>query len=495
MPYDYDLVVIGSGPAGEKGAAQAAYFGKRVALVERKPSPGGAAVHTGTLPSKTMRETALFLSGHRQAALYGINVSLDKSRAVPRLMSSKDHVIGSEVDRIHWNLDRHHVHCLHGAARIADAHTVEIVESGRVRLVTAEFILVATGSTPFHPPDIPFDDPDVDDSDSILRMDRLPASLAVIGGGVIGCEYASMFAALGCKVTLIEPRNELLSFLDADMSEALRVALVGTGIDVRLQTGAGKVQRVGDYIVVGLTYANADHIGRGPAFKMQEGKAGDPKGEIAVEKLLFAAGRSGATAGLGLEAVGVKLGKRAYVEVDKDYRTNVPSIYAAGDVIGFPALASTSMEQARVAVCHAFGFTYKRQVSELLPYGIYTIPELSCVGLSEEDAKARGLDVVVGKALYKHNARGLIIGDRDGMVKLVFERASHKLIGAHCIGDRATELVHLGQSLIMLGGTIETLIEMVFNYPTLSECYKYAAYDALGCLDKPGHKTDEADGS
>jgi len=492
VPHDYDLLVIGSGPAGEKGAAQAAYFGKRVALVERKSAPGGAAVHTGTLPSKTLRETALFLSGHRQAALYGINVSLDKERAVPRLMSSKDHVIGAEVDRILWNLERHRVDTLHGDARIVDAHTVEI---DRVRKVTAEFILVATGSTPFHPPDIPFDDPDVDDSDSILRMDRLPGSLAVIGAGVIGCEYASMFAALGCKVTLIEPRNELLSFLDADMSEALRVALIGSGIDVRLETGAGKVQRAGDYLVVQLTYASPEHIGRGPAFKMPEGKAGSPRGEIAVEKLLFAAGRSGATSGLGLEEVGVKMGKRAYVEVDKDYRTSVPSIYAAGDVIGFPALASTSMEQARVAVCHAFGFTYKRQVSELLPYGIYTIPEVSCVGLSEEDARARGKDVVVGKALYKHNARGLIIGDRDGMVKLVFERGTRKLLGAHCIGDRATELVHLGQSLVMLGGTVETLIEMVFNYPTLSECYKYAAYDALGRWAHPGHQTEEADGS
>jgi NAD(P) transhydrogenase len=482
VAHDYDLLVIGSGPAGEKGAAQAAYFGKRVALVERARAPGGAAVHTGTLPSKTLRETALFLAGHRQAELYGVKVSLDKDHAVPRLMSSKDNVICSEVDRIRWNLDRHRVDYLHGDARLVDGNTVEITGPDTQRRLTAEFVLVATGSTPYHPPDIPFEDPDIDDSDSILRMDRLPESLGVIGGGVIGCEYASMFAALGCKVTLIEPRNELLSFLDADMSEALRVAMIANGVDVRLETGAGKVQRMGDYIVVHLTYGSPEHVGRGPAFKIPEGKAGAPRGELAVEKLLFAAGRGGATAGLGLDAAGVKLGKRGYIEVDKDYRTNVPSVYAAGDVIGFPALASTSMEQARVAVCHAFGFTYKRQVSELLPYGIYTIPEVSCVGLSEEDATARGTQVVVGKALYKHNARGRIIGDAGGMVKLVFEKGSHKIIGAHCIGDRATELVHIGQGLIMLGGTVETLIEMVFNYPTLSECYKYAAYDALGRL-------------
>lgn len=495
MSYDYDLVVIGSGPAGEKGAAQAAYFGKRVAIIEKARAPGGAAVHTGTVPSKTLRETALFLSGHRHAELYGIKVALDRSLTVPKLMSRKDKVVAGEVERIHWNLDRHGVDYLHGAARMVDAHTVEITAQSGARRLTSEFILVATGSVPFNPPNIPFADPDIDDSDTILQVDRVPDTMVVIGGGVIGCEYASMFAALGVKVTLIEPRNELLSFLDADMSEALRVAMIQNGVDVRLQTGAGKIERVGDYISVQLTYASPEHIGRGPAFKMAAGHEGEQKGEIVVEKVLFAAGRSGATAGLGLEEAGVKLGKRGYIEVDADYRSSVPSIFAAGDVIGFPALASTSMEQARVAVCNAFGFTYKRQVSELLPYGIYTIPEVSCVGLSEEDASARGTNVVVGKALYRHNARGSIIGDADGMVKLVFCKDSRKLIGAHVIGDRATELVHIGQSIIMLGGTVETLIEMVFNYPTLSECYKYAAYDALGRLAKPGHKTEEADGS
>jgi len=488
-------VVIGSGPAGEKGAAQAAYFGKRVALIEKAKAPGGAAVHTGTVPSKTLRETALFLSGHRQAELYGIKVSLDRSFAVPKLMSRKDKVVATEVQRIHWNLDRHGVDYLHGTARLIDPHLVEIDTPSGARRLSAEFILVAPGSVPFNPPEIPFDDPDVDDSDTILKVDRVPDSMVVIGGGVIGCEYASMFAALGVKVTLIEPRNELLSFLDADMSEALRVALIEHGIDVRLGTGAGKIERVGDYLTVQLTYASPEHIGRGPAFKMPEAKVGEAKGEIAVEKVLFAAGRSGATAGLGLEDAGVRLGKRGYIEVDSDYRTSVPSVYAAGDVIGFPALASTSMEQARVAVCHAFGFTYKRQMSDVLPYGIYTIPEVSCVGLSEEDAVARKVNVVVGKALYKHNARGSIIGDGDGMVKLVFCRDTRKLIGAHCIGDRATELVHIGQMMLLLGGTVDTLMTMVFNYPTLSECYKYAAYDALGRLAKPGHKTEEADGS
>jgi len=471
VPHDFDLVVIGSGPAGEKGAAQAAYFGKRVLVVETAARPGGAAVHTGTLPSKTLREAALFLSGHRQRELYGISVSLDRGLALPKLIARKDTVEDQEVERIHWNLDRHKVAYIQGMAKLVDGHTVEIATTERTKRVSGEFILVATGSVPFHPADIPFSDPDVDDSDSILHLDGMPDTMTVIGAGVIGCEYSSMFAALGVKVTLVEPRGELLSFLDAEISEALRVALLRSGVDVRLHSSASDVRRVGDKIVTKVTTRGA------------EGSA--TVDEVATDKLLYAAGRSGATAALGLDAVGVKLAKRGYIEVNQDYVTSVPSVYAAGDVIGFPALASTSMEQARVAVCHAFGFTYKRQVSDVLPYGIYTIPEVSCVGVSQEDAMARRLDVVVGRALYKHNARGRIIGDADGMVKLVFERGTRQLVGTHCIGDRATELVHIGQALLLTRGSVDTLIEMVFNYPTLAECYKYAAYDALGCWSNP----------
>lgn len=464
MGYDYDLLVIGSGPAGEKAAAQAAYFGKRVAIIEKEPEPGGAAVHTGTLPSKTLRETALFLSGYRQRDVYGISLSVDPALAVPKLLSRKDEVRKAEVERIHQNLDRHHVDYVKGRACLSDAHTVRVTSratsSEGERSISAEIILIATGSTPYQPSHIPFEDPDIDDSDSILQLDRMPQSMAVIGAGVIGCEYASMFAAMGVKVSLIEPRSELLSFLDSDMSEALRLALIKLGIDVRLGQCAGEVQREGASLSVAI-------------------KGGD---KLIVDKILFAAGRSGQTAGLGLEEVGVKLASRGYIAVDDSYRTSVPSIYAAGDVIGFPALASTSMEQGRVAVCHAFGFTYLTHVSALLPYGIYTIPEVSCVGLSEEDAKAKNIDVVVGRASYANNARAKIIGDGDGVVKLVFQREDKKLIGAHCIGDRATELIHIGQAMIALGGTVQTIIEMVFNFPTLAECYKYAAYDALGAM-------------
>ena len=464
MPYDYDLVVIGAGPAGEKGAVQAAYFGKRVALVERAEEPGGAAVHTGTLPSKTLRETALFLSGYRQSELYGLSVNLNRDLAVPKLLSRKNAVRELEVARMKWNLERHRVPLLRGVARFKDAHSVELGGVGTPRTLTSDYFLVATGSKPFQPPNIPFDDDDVDDSDTILQIDRLPKTMVIIGGGVIGCEYAAMFAAMHVKVTLIEGRPRLLPFLDFEMGERLRAALLGLGIDLRLGEQTIDVKRVAL---------------RGMVCALASGS------EIVAEKVLGANGRSGRTEELGLDGIGVVTDKRGYVQVDDDYRTALPNVYAAGDVIGFPMLASTSMEQARVATCHAFGFTYKRQVSHLLPFGIYTIPEVSCVGLSEEAAKEQKIDYVVGRAFYRDNARGKIVGDKDGMIKLLFDRASRKLIGCHCIGDRASELVHIGQAVITLSGTVETFIEMVFNYPTLSELFKYAAYDALAAMTIP----------
>jgi NAD(P) transhydrogenase len=450
---DFDLVVIGGGPAGEKGAAQAAYFKKRVALVESAPEPGGAAVHTGTLPSKTLRETALFLSGYRQRELYGLNVTMNPDVAVPKLLSRKDTVRELEVERIKTNLDRHHVTLLHGAASLKDAHTVIVGD----RTITSDVILVATGSAPFQPPNIPFGD-HVADSDTILLLDRLPERMVVLGGGVIGCEYASMFAAMHVKVTLLEGRDRLLPFLDAEMGSRLQGSLGTLGVDIRLGVSVEKVTLDGAKVDILL-------------------KSGD---RIECDKLLVASGRQGNTKTLGLESAGVEVDKRGYVKVDDNFKTKVDSVYAAGDVIGFPALASTSMDQARVAVCHAFGFTYKKQVSHLLPYGVYTIPEVSCVGFSEEDAKAKGFDWVVGRALYADNARGKIVGDKEGVIKLVFDRQTRKLLGCHCIGDRASELVHIGQAVIALGGTVDTLIDMVFNYPTLAEMFKYAAYDALG---------------
>jgi NAD(P) transhydrogenase len=457
---DYDLVVIGGGPAGERGAAQAAYFGKRVAIVERQPEPGGAAVHTGTLPSKTLRETALFLSGYRQRHLYGVTVDLDPDLTVARLLERKDAVRDLELERIHTNLQRHGIDLLGGDGRLVDPHTVEVTSTdGDVRL-SADVILIATGSSPYHPVGIPYDDDDVHDADGILRIHRLPRSMAVIGGGVIGCEYACMFAALGVEVHLVDPRSGLLPFLDREMGERLAVAMRSLGVRLHLER-------------------KHEHVVRGSAGLTCTLSSGEA---LVVGSVMVAAGRQGNTDGLELPAVGVQVDPRGYVEVDEDFLTAVPSMYAAGDVVGFPALASVSMEQARVAVCHAFGFTYKRQVSDLLPYGVYTIPEVSCVGLGEDEAARRGLDVVAGRAFFRDNVRGQIMSDRDGMVKLVFDRSTRRLIGCHCIGERASELVHVGQAVIVLNGTVETFIEMVFNHPTLGETFKYAAYDALAQL-------------
>ena len=465
MPFDHDLVVIGAGPAGEKGAAQAAYYGKRVACIERAAEPGGAAVHTGTLPSKTLRETAIFLSGFRQRELYGLSVELKPETAIPRLLSRKDAVRDQEVARLKWNLERHGVTSHRGVARFIDPHTVEVTGAGGApRRITSEVFLVATGSRPHHPDGIPFDDDDVDDSDTILRIDRLPKSMVVVGGGVIGCEYASTFAAMHVDVTLIEGRPRLLPFLDTEIAERLRGAMQAMGVTFHLGQTTQSVRRV---------------PGRGIVTTLASGL------EIDAEKVLASSGRSGSTEGMGLSEVGVVVDKRGYVAVDESYRTAVPSIYAAGDVVGFPALASTSMDQGRVAVCHAFGFTYKPQVSHLLPFGIYTIPEVSCVGFSEETATERGLEFVVGRAFYRDNARGKIVGDRDGIVKLVVARQTRKVLGCHCIGERATELVHIGQAVMLLDGTVDVFIDMVFNYPTLGEMFKYAAYDALGALATP----------
>jgi NAD(P) transhydrogenase len=461
----FDLVVIGGGAAGEKGAARAAYFGKRVAVVERRDEPGGATVHTGTLPSKTLREAALFLSGYRQRDLYGVSVEVDRRLEVAKLIERKDAVRELETGRMLANLARHRIELVHGTARLVDAATVDVGgRGGGRRRLTTDVLLIATGSSPFRPPGIDFADPDVHDSDSILEIDHLPASLAILGGGVIGCEYAAMFAVLGSDVHLVERRVPLLPFLDAEIVERMTGGMRDLGVTFHLGERADAVARRDGALVSTLPSG----------------------GTVRTEKVLVTAGRTGNTAELGLEEVGVDTDDRGRILVDDAFRTSVPNVFAAGDVIGAPALASTSMEQARVAVSHAFGFDHDRYDATALPYGVYTIPEVSSVGLSEGDARERGIDAVVGRALFRDNARGAIIGDRDGMTKLVFDRATRRLIGCHCIGGRACELVHLGHSVMQLDGTIDTFIDMVFNYPSLSETFKYAAYDALAHLDEDG---------
>jgi NAD(P) transhydrogenase len=464
---DFDLVIIGCGPAGEKAGAQAAYFGKRVAIIEGAEQVGGSCINTGTVPSKTLRESALYFSGLKQRGLYGIDYSLKENLTVNDFMHHEREVVEMERQRILKNLALHHIELVRGRASFEDVHTLSVSGADGTRRLRGEVILISTGSKPHRPPEIAFDDIRVFDSDTFLQMDHIPHSLAVIGGGVIGCEYASIFVALGVQVTLVDGRDRLLPFLDAEISERLRVRLAALGMNfwfnerpVKVQSTASDVQLV-----------------------MKSGKT------LQAESVLFAAGRRAAVDGLSLEKVGLAVNQRGYITVDEHYRTAVPHIYAAGDVIGFPALASTSMEQGRVAVCHAFGFKYKQRVASMLPMGIYTIPEISAAGETEESCKEKGIDYCVGRALYANNARGHIIGDTAGMLKLIFARSDKKLLGASIIGESATELIHIGMMVLDHDGTIDEFIEQVFNYPTLSETYKYAAYEGLGNL--AGHKLRE----
>jgi NAD(P) transhydrogenase len=461
----FDLVVIGSGPAGEKGAAQAAYFGKRVALVESAGELGGACINTGTLPSKILRESALYFSGLKQRGLYGIDYSLREGLTVQSFTHRKDVLVGLEREKIRANLAAHGIELVSGTASFEDAHTVSVARSaGGVEQLRGEAILIATGSRPHRPAEIPFDDEAVFDSDSILKMGRIPRSLAVVGGGVIGCEYASIFTALGVEVALVDGRDRVLPFLDAEISAALRERLAGLGVKFYLGERMGPIERTKQGVKISM-----------------------PSGAtIEMEAALFAAGRRGAVDELRLEKAGLAVNKRGYIEVNQSYQTATPSVYAAGDVIGFPALASTAMEQGRVAACHAFGFEYKQRLASMLPMGVYTIPEISAVGESEESCREKKIEYEVGRARYANNARGLIAGDPAGLLKLIFRRENHLLLGVHIIGETATELIHLGMMVLESGGSINLFIDFVFNYPTLSEMYKYAAYDGLGNL--AGHK-------
>jgi len=459
----FDLIVIGCGPAGEKAGAQAAYFGKRVAVIERASNPGGSCINTGTVPSKTLRESALYFSGLRQRGLYGIDYSLKENLTVHDFMHHEREVVEMERRRILKNLELHKIEYIQGQAAFEDAHTVTL---GNRRL-TGEIILISTGSKPNRPPEISFDDVHTFDSDTFLQMDRIPKSLAVIGGGVIGCEYASMFMALGVKVTLVDGRDRLLPFLDAEISDRLRDRLKELGMNFWFNERPVKVE----------------NSATGAKLTMKSGKV------LETEAALFAAGRRAAVDGLALEKAGLAVNDRGYIAVDENYRTAVLNIYAAGDVIGFPALASTSMEQGRVAVCHAFGFQYKQRVASMLPMGIYTIPEISAAGETEDSCKEKKIDYCVGRAHYGNNARGHITGDTAGLLKIIFSPEDKKLLGLSIIGESATELVHIGMMVLDNGLTINEFIDQVFNYPTLSEMYKYAAYDGLGNLS--GHKLRE----
>lgn len=464
MAEHFDLVVIGSGPAGEKGAAQAAYYGKKVALVERAPHLGGAGINTGTVPSKTLRETALYFSGLQQRGLYGIDYSLKDGLTVEEFMFRKNTVIENERQLIAGNLDRHHIQVYWGAACLADAHTVRVRGADGADSVelTADFILLATGSRPRHPEGVPFDGRLVYDSDTILAMQHIPRSMAVIGGGIIGCEYASIFTALGVAVTLVERSERLLSFVNSEISGRLQGQLEQLGLHFIFN----------DAIVAVEPHANHVHI------PLKSGAVLD------ADIALIALGRNGQIEGLGLTEAGVALTPRGLIEVNDKFQTSVPNIYAAGDVIGFPSLASVAMEQGRVAMVHAFNLLYKEHISPVMPLTVYTVPEISMVGLSESDCQAQFIPHLVGRAYYGHNPRGQIIGDTHGMLKLVFAPDDKRLLGVHLIGELASELVHIGAHVMAAHGTIDAFIQAVYNYPTLSDAYKYAAYDGLGNLNR-----------
>lgn len=460
---EFDLVVIGGGAAGEKGAVQAAYFGKSVALVEREAALGGAMVNTGTLPSKTLRESALYLSGFRQRGLHGVEMGLARQATVDDLLHRLEQVVAGERERMAQNLDRHGVTRFHGAARFVDAHTVAVAGPGGERRLKAKHVLIATGSVPHRPAAFPFEHPHVYDSDEIVRVHTLPKSMVVVGAGVIGCEYACLFAALGAKVTVLDSRAGILGFLDAEMVALLEARMAELGIEFK------KPAEV----------ARCEPTATGVALTLADGA------RLEAELALVCAGRQANTAALNLEAAGVVAGKRGQLTVDQHFRTTVPHIAAVGDVIGFPALASTSQEQARVAVVHFFDLGYKKGLAPVFPYGIFTIPEVSMVGETEEALQASGVAYVKGVAELSANARGAMTGER-GRLKLLFRKDDLKLLGVHCLGEGATELVHVGMTAMLAGATADLFIEACFNYPTLSEAYKYATYDALGRRQKGG---------
>ena len=458
------MVVIGSGPAGEKGAAQAAYFGKRVCLIERAPKPGGAAVNTGTIPSKTLRETALYFSGLRQRGLYGVDLSVKANITIGDFMHRERAVIESEWALIAENIEKHGIYTIQGSARLVDATTVEITRYGLdPRNVTGDMILISTGSSPLAPVGYEIDGEVVVDSDSLLTLQRIPPSMIVVGGGVIGCEYACIFAALGVRVTIVNARARLLAHLGNDVSDALRQSMTAKlGITVQ---------------------ANAEVRG----VKVENGRAHVTLSDdvvLSADCVLVSTGRIGNSGQLGLSSVGVKCNDRGFIQVDSHFRTTVPRIYAAGDVIGFPALASAAMEQARVAVCHAFDLKYKTAVSEVLPYGVWTIPEIATVGESEDSLHARDVPYEIGRSSFRINPRGQILGDIDGFVKLIFHREDRRVLGVTIVGETACELIHIGMTVIAFGGTLDYFIQAAFNFPSLADAYKYAAYDGLQRLQK-----------
>lgn len=461
-PEEFDLVVIGAGPAGEQGAARAASLGKRVCLIERAPKPGGAAVNTGSIPSKTLREAALYLAGLRQRGLYGLDLRVKHDITLADLMNRERPVVAAEWARIAENLSRQGVATVQGDARFVDAHTVEASRYGTPpRRVTAPYFLVATGASPMAPTGYAVDGDVVVNYDSLLTLQRIPETMIVAGGGAIACEYACVFAALGVRVTLVNRRARLLSHLEAEVGDALRQAMTGR-LGISVHSGAELTA-----VVVRDGRAHAT---------LSDGYALD------ADVVLAAAARVGNSAMLGLDALGARADERSFLRVDASYRTALPHVYAAGDVTGYPGLASAAVVQARAAVDHAFGAADGGSGPRLLPYAVWTIPEIAVVGESEEGARVRGLPCEIGRASFRLNARGLIAGDMEGYVKLVFHGEDRRLLGVTVVGEGACELMHVGMTVIALGGTLDHLMSAPFNFPSFAETYRHAAADGLARL-------------
>jgi NAD(P) transhydrogenase len=463
--YDYDLVVIGSGPAGQRAAIQGAKLDKRVAIIEKTTVVGGVSVNLGTIPSKTLREAVLDLSGFRSRAFYGASYRVKENITIQDLLVRTNQVIEHGIDIARHQLMRNHVELISANATFVDPHSLrlDLIDGSTSRTISADKIVIATGTETTRDGHVPFDGKRIFTSDDILHLDELPRSLAVVGAGVIGCEYASILAALGVRVTLVDQRNRLLPFIDEELAAELCHHLRESRVTLRLGESVSKLEIV------------PTEAGERVRLHLDSGKT------ILTEKALYSVGRTGATSKLNLSAAGLEPDSRGRLKVDANFRTDVTHIYAAGDVIGFPALASTSMEQGRLAVCHAFGVRAK-SVPELFPYGIYSVPEISMVGKTEEELTQAGVAYEIGKARYKEIARGQIVGDVTGLLKLIFHSETHKLLGIHIIGEGASELIHIGQAVLSFGGTVDYFVNTVFNYPTLAECYKVAAFDGINRL-------------
>ncbi|MFC5814278.1 Si-specific NAD(P)(+) transhydrogenase [Nonomuraea harbinensis] len=457
---DFDVVVIGSGPGGQKAAIAAAKLEKRVAVVERRNMIGGVCINTGTIPSKTLREAVLYLTGLNQREMYGQSYRVKDDITVGDLGIRTQHVIGREVDVIRSQLSRNHVAVFTGTASFTDPHTLDVTdEQGRAVKISGRKIIIATGTRPARPESVEFDEQTIIDSDGILNLQRVPESLVVVGAGVIGIEYASMFAALGTKVTVVERRERMLDFCDLEIVEALKYHLRDLAVTFRF----------------GETVAAVERRPRGAITLLESGK------KIPAETVMYSAGRQGMTDHLGLEQAGLAADDRGRIAVDAHYRTAVEHIYAVGDVIGFPSLAATSMEQGRIAAQHACDEPLAG-MTPLQPIGIYTIPEISFIGRTEDELTKAQVPFEVGVSRYRELARGQIIGDTYGMLKLLVSPEDRSLLGVHVFGTGATELLHIGQAVMGCGGAIDYLVDAVFNYPTLAESYKVAALDAMNKL-------------